>query len=123
MKISFNNNVVIKIIIFGMIGIMGMLTINKGIFMHTHKIGENKYISHSHPYDKSNDSEPLKSHQHTTGEFLFFHNIEILFPLFFLILTITHYGSKGYLYFDSKKSDYIFIFALTNKGRAPPFFI
>jgi hypothetical protein len=120
MKMPFKNSIVIKSIIFLMIGVMGMLIINKGIFMHTHKIGDNQYIAHSHPYNKSNDSEPYKSHQHTKNEFLFFQNIEILFPLFFLGICLVLYRYKSFLCFG-RKTEQIFTFIQTKNGRAPPF--
>jgi len=119
MKRLTGNSVLINAMMIGMTGIMVMLAINRGVFMHTHKIGDNKYISHSHPYNKSNDPEPYKSHHHTKEEFLFFQNIEILFPFFFLVATLAPFSSKRYFYFEIK-SDYKFVFFQPNRGRAPP---
>ena len=106
-------------IIIGMIGVMGMVTLNKGIFMHTHKIGDNIYISHSHPYNKSDDSNPYKSHHHTKEEFLFFQNIEILFPFFFLAVSLIALSTKSYFVLDIR-TGFPFVFLDTNRGRAPP---
>jgi len=102
-----------------MIGLMGMLTINKVVFMHTHKIADHTCISHSHPYDKSDDTNPYKSHQHTEKEFLFFQNIEILFPFFFLTIILISFSTKSRSGFEYKK-EYKFEFIRTNRGRAPP---
>jgi hypothetical protein len=119
MKMIGKNSIITKTIIIGIIGIMGMIVINKGIFMHTHKIDENTYIIHSHPYNKSKDSEPYKTHHHTKAQFFFIQNIQNLFPLFFLTFTFSPFIKKTYSYFDTKSvsiSEFIFI----KKGRAPP---
>ena len=84
--------------------------------MHTHEIGDNKYISHSHPYNKSNDSEPYKSHHHTKEQILFLQNLEILFPLFSLVVVLTPFFLKGHFYLEIK-SDYKFVF-FQSKNRA-----
>jgi hypothetical protein len=119
MKMIGKNSIVINTIIIGMIGIMGMLVINKSVFMHTHKIDENTYVIHSHPYNKSKDSEPYKSHHHTKAEFLFIQNIQNLFPLFFLTVTFSLFTKKTYSYFETK-SVFISTFIFIKKGRAPP---
>jgi len=113
------NSILIKTIIIGMIVIMGMIVINKGIFMHTHKIAENTYITHSHPYNKSKDSKPYKTHNHTKAEFFFIQNIQNLFPLFFLTIAFSPFTKKTYSYFDTK-SACISTFIFIKKGRAPP---
>lgn len=102
-----------------MIGIVGMLIANQSIFIHTHKLADNSIVSHSHPYDKSNDSEPYKSHHHTNVELLFFQNLAILF--------LTVIVSLAFL-IPIKKAEYLLhtisIYSLSlynpNKGRAPP---
>jgi hypothetical protein len=98
---------------------MVLLIANKGIFMHTHKVDDNTYIMHSHPYNKESDSEPLKSHHHTKAEFIFLQNIEILFPLFFLTVAITPGLLKSYLItytIPEYEPSHLFV----RKGRAPP---
>jgi hypothetical protein len=113
------NSVIKRTVIIGMIGLMGMLTINKVVFMHTHKIADHTYISHSHPYNKSDDTNPYKSHHHTEEEFLFFQNIEILFPFFVLTIILISFSTKSRSGFEYKQ-EYIFEFIRTNRGRAPP---
>ncbi len=102
--------------------ITGMLVANKGIFMHAHKLEDGTVIFHSHPYNKSNDASPVKTHHHSKAEFCFFHNTEILFFLTFLAVTlfllpekrkfITHFHlifTPAYIHFK--------------KSRAPPVFL
>jgi len=119
MRMIFKNNITIKIIPFIMIGIMVMLIANKSIFMHSHKLVDGTVIFHSHPYDRSNDSNPDKTHQHTKTEFLFFQNIEILFSLFFLTGVFIPFAQKTYFYFHITSS-YDSACIIIHKGRAPP---
>lgn len=58
---------------------------------HFHVINNNLLVSHSHPFDKNHDSKsPLKSHPHTSVEFLIYSSLinfdGIIFLLFFLII-------------------------------------
>jgi len=66
------NNITIKSVAWLMIGIMGVLVANKAVFVHSHILNDGTIIEHAHPYNKSTDSTPYKSHHHTKAEFLFF---------------------------------------------------
>jgi len=102
-----------------MIGLTGLLIANKSVFMHTHLLADGTIITHSHPYDKSSDSEPFKSHHHTKVEFVFLQNLDILF--------LTVFFAYSFLWFINR-ANYSFplfiIYSLpffdSNKGRAPP---
>ena len=114
-------NITIKFTAFLMIGIIGMLIVNKSIFTHTHKLADGSVISHSHPYNKSNDSEPYKSHHHTNAELVFFQNLEILILIVFLTFALPTLVKKA------KYSFYIITRCtptciILHKGRAPPIF-
>jgi hypothetical protein len=119
MRMVIKNNITIKIITFVMIGIIGMLIVNKSIFTHSHKLADGTFVVHSHPYDRSNDSNPDKTHQHSKTEFLFFQNIEILFPLFFLTIAFNPFAHKTYFYFHITSS-HAFACIILHKSRAPP---
>jgi len=102
-----------------MIGILAMLIANKAVFTHTHKLSDGTLIEHAHPFDKSNDPGPYKSHHHTNTELLFFQNLEIFSLIVFLTFafftkvrkaTYTSFVQKGYI--ASCISFY--------QGRAPP---
>jgi hypothetical protein len=120
MGIIIKNSLLKKIITFGMICIIGMLIINDSVFMHTHKPSDGTIIIHSHPYDKSNDSKPYKTHHHTKAEFLFINHIEILFPILFLAISFSVYTQKSN--FSSHIiSDNDSVCIIIHKGRAPPY--
>jgi len=98
---------------------MGMLIVNKSIFTHTHKLADGTIMIHSHPYDRSNDSKPYKTHQHTKTEFLFFQNNEILFSLLFLTIAFNPFAQKTYFCFHIS-SNYASACIIIHKSRAPP---
>ncbi|MBN2521813.1 MAG: hypothetical protein JXB24_01000 [Bacteroidales bacterium] len=92
---------------------------NNTVYTHTHILADGRIITHAHPYNKTNDSEPFKSHQHNQTELLFFKNLEVLFPFIFLsvvLLIVT--GTKRYLIREFQLSTPACI--LIHKGRAPP---
>ena len=73
-----------KFFTFIMIGLMGMLIANRCIFTHTHILENGSIVFHAHPYDKTNDAKPYKTHHHTNAELLFLDLINLLFPVVFM---------------------------------------
>ncbi len=118
MKTAFRN-ITLKFITLLMIGVMGMFIVNKAIFLHLHKLNDGTVIVHAHPFDKSNDSKPYKSHHHSNAEFLFFQNIEILFLVAFLTFALlTIVKKEKFSSFIIKRQALSCI--ILHKGRAPP---
>ncbi|MCD6178561.1 MAG: hypothetical protein J7K39_01535 [Bacteroidales bacterium] len=108
-----------KIIIYFMIVIMGMLIENTAVFLHVHKLDDGTIIQHAHPYNKTNDSGPYKSHHHTNTAFLFFQNLGLLFLVAFLTYALIVFVKPvKYLYRIIPKN--ISAYIITYKGRAPP---
>jgi len=118
MKVTVKH-ITIKIVALLMIGLMGMLIVNSAIFLHVHKLDDGTIISHSHPYDKTNDSHPYKTHHHTKAELLFFHNLDILFPLVFLVLVLIAFTKKFPILSDLTITRQL-VYLDFHKGRAPP---
>ena len=116
---SFVRNIAIKSFTFLMIGVMGLLIANKGLFTHTHKLENGTLVTHAHPYDKKQDSEPYKKHPHTKYEFLFLESLSTLFLSIVLILSILLLVRKKVSFVDFEKI-YIRPFAFSYLGRAPP---
>lgn len=114
-------NITIKFITILMIWIIGMFIVNKAIFLHTHKLDNGTVISHAHPYDKSNDSKPYKSHHHTNAELLFFQNIEILFIIGLLTFALFALVEKTN-YSSNIITRHTLTCIILQKGRAPPIF-
>ena len=112
-------NIIIKSVTWLVIGMMGMLIANKAVFMHTHKLSDGTVIEHAHPYNKSSDSEPYKSHHHSKAELLFFQNLEILFLIVFLTFALLALVKKvKYIFYITTRHDLSCI--ILHKGRSPP---
>ncbi len=102
-----------------MIALIGLLITNKGIFTHSHKLENGSVVTHSHPYNKSNDTEPFKSHHHSTAEFLFFENLDLLFFSGFLIQAFLSVICKK-ISLSGEERLYFRLFPYSYPGRAPP---
>lgn len=107
------------LIAFLLIGVIGMLIYNQGVFLHTHKLNDGGVVIHAHPYNKSEDTAPFKSHHHTKAEWVFFHHIEILFLLFFVVFILFPLCCKSRLPVYSMHS-YRVLWIHYVRGRAPP---
>ena len=118
MKLTINNRPK-KLITLFMIGLMGMFIVNIIVFTHIHQLDDGTIVEHAHPYNKANDTAPLKTHHHSNAELFFFQNSNILFLVAFIALSATFYIKKEknnfYLIFEHSLS-YINL----HKGRAPP---
>ena len=92
---------------------------NNTFYLHTHVLAPGKVITHAHPYNKSNDSGPVQSHKHTWDQIITLENLEILFPVFFLLLTLISLNRKnnfvGYLLPETRTACVVL-----HKSRAPP---
>lgn len=67
--------------------LIGFLIANKAIFTHVHK--ENGVmIVHSHPFDKSADSNPIKKHNHTKAQLFITHHLKVIFTMVIIIAAI-----------------------------------
>jgi len=104
---------------FLMIGMMGLLIANKGLYIHTHKLEIGTTITHSHPYDKNQDSQPFKKHHHTKAELMFFENLNVLFLSVFLIISFISLVRKKIVFIDIEKI-YFTQLSFSYQGRAPP---
>ena len=112
-------NIAKKVTIGLLICIMGMLLINKALFTHSHIMADGTLICHSHPFDKSKESESGKPHHHTSLEFLLIHNTEVLFFMALVAITLHNLVRK----FDRVSflfSNYWSSYIIPQQGRAPP---
>ena len=116
---TFVKNITRKVAIICMIGIIGLLTINNVMFLHSHKLDNGNFVTHAHPYDKSNDSAPIKSHHHSKTELIFLENLQLLF-IFILILFIVLDVAKKKSHFVINRVFYTQGYEILYLGRAPP---
>ncbi len=102
-----------------MVGMIFILIANSGIFMHTHVLADGSIIVHSHPYDKSENSGSPQSHHHSSFEFIFLDNLNILFLTFLAVFIPGVFSGKtGYRF--QVVSSLLSPISNTNQGRAPP---
>lgn len=109
----------LRFITFLMIGMLAMLVANKAVFLHVHQLNDGTYVAHAHPYDKSADSEPVKTHHHSNAEFIFFKNFELFFPVLFIAFAFGLLVKTEHRSIEQTIS-YQTIYISQNKGRAPP---
>ena len=102
-----------------MICISGLLIINNVMFLHSHKLDNGNFVTHAHPYDKSNDSAPIKSHHHSKTELIFLENLQLLF-IFILISFIALDVAKKKSYVAIIRVFYTQDYEILHFGRAPP---
>jgi hypothetical protein len=92
---------------------------NNVFYLHTHVLAHGKVVTHAHPYNKHNDSEPVKSHKHTWDQIITLKNLELLFPVFFLLAFLLSIDRTecfaDYIPWDIQPASIII-----HKGRAPP---
>ena len=104
-----------------LIAVMGMLTLNQSANLHTHILNDGTIVTHAHPYQKANDTEPVTSHSHSMKEYTFIHQLNILFSVVFIALAILLFPichrNITERYFHKEKCDSRLIL-----GRAPPVF-
>lgn len=112
-------SIAIRLITFLMIGMIVMLIANKAVFLHVHKLSDGTTIVHAHPYNKSTDTEPIKTHHHSNAEFFFFKNLELLFPVLFIAFALGLLVKTEHRSFEQEIC-YHSVYISQNKGRAPP---
>ena len=61
-----------------------MMVANKIFYLHSHKLMDGTIVTHSHPYDKTGDNQPIKSHHHNSFEYALIQNLGILFFVVFI---------------------------------------
>ena len=92
---------------------------NKVIYLHTHVNNLGKIVTHSHPYNKSSDNQPVKSHHHSNAALAFLSQAEIS-----VILSHNQYVEPTDNCHDFLRPDLINVYApavtFGLSGRAPP---
>ena len=56
-----------------------MFVVNQTLFLHTHKLSDGTIITHAHPYNKTTEQTPYKTHHHTSVDFMMLHHLNLLF--------------------------------------------
>lgn len=115
-------NIKIKAIPLLLLATVGLICANKVFYKHTHVLADGRIVSHSHPYDKKEDSGPFKKHSHSDFEFIIYEKLKILFfvaSVILALLTLLNTECKP----RNSHSVYIRHLLFLRYGRAPPLFL
>lgn len=93
---------------------------NKVYYSHSHVLENGRVITHAHPYNKTSDATPYKSHHHSSEQFFFLDQPEILF-LFIAVGLFSIIAAAFYLYFK-RDIHYSSQVKIHLPGRSPPHF-
>lgn len=77
-----------KAVALFLVAVFAMLAFNQSAYIHSHKLVDGSVVSHAHPYNKTSDSEPIKSHHHTLADFLTLENLSLLFLTIILVISL-----------------------------------
>jgi len=83
----------IPIISLLLAGLFLFIALNKAFFCHTHIYG-NKIVTHSHPYNKSDDADPVKNHRHSDAFLIVISTIEALSFILLSGLILIHFSKS-----------------------------
>lgn len=108
-----------NLFIGALIIIVGLLTVNNSIYLHTHQLADGSIVTHAHPFDKTKDTAPIKSHHHTKPEFFFLQNLQLLFFILFIPLVLFS-NYKKVIQLITTNSIYYFVSSSRIRSRAPP---
>jgi len=108
-----------KSIICLSIAVISLLTVNNALFIHSHRLPDGSIVTHAHPFKKSSDTDPFKSHRHNQGEYMLIQLLKILlvFVGFLLVVFLIPFSHS---HISCERIIYgIFIVSHT-ESRAPP---
>jgi hypothetical protein len=109
----------IKLIAITLIVVVGIHSLNSYFYTHRHLLDDGTIITHAHPFNKSTDANPFKTHTHTTEELTFLATLIYFLPAVTLsVLGVCLIKSTGYLsHFKQPICQYSL---LAPSLRAPP---
>ncbi len=117
--IGASENILKRLTIGLIICVMGTLMVNKAIYTHVHVLPDGTVATHAHPFNKKSPSNEGKSHQHSNLELMIHQNLEVLFLLVFVAISLLCLTKK-----NVKKQILLFSLSSTSlpykPGRAPP---
>lgn len=102
-----------------MITVIFSITVNKVLFFHSHIDSYGRIVYHAHPYNKSGDQAPYKTHHHNNTELIISQSLYNLISSTSIILITAPY-IKIKQYFKLKERQYSSDFLSPSAGRSPP---
>jgi len=96
-----------------------MLIMNSTLFLHSHRLPDGRIVSHAHPFNKTEDSAPFKTHTHTSVEFFFFQHLELLFLSLGILFFCISLAREATIHVPDGFQHHLLVF-LPSRSRAPP---
>ena len=116
----FRNTYILKLFSFIGLSIILLNIANKSFYTHIHQTETGELVIHAHPFDQQDDNAPIKSHHHTTLEFLILSALDVFTfsAVLFLVLKITLViVSENYFFKTITRQTYYHF----SKNKSPPF--
>jgi hypothetical protein len=109
-----------KVLALLMIVVLGVMLAVNTTYYHAHKQADGTVVYHAHPYNKSEDSQPYKTHHHSKSEFWLLSHLDkifiaFLFAIGFLLVLKERFFPVYKIIFT--KPD----FSIYHHDRAPPY--
>lgn len=113
------NKISQKFIAISLIVIVGIHSLNSLFYTHRHKLADGTIITHAHPFSKSSDTTPFKSHEHSSDELTFLASLIYFIPSLTLVMACVSLISEHS--FDQQVEKIIGKLSFLNPQlRAPP---
>lgn len=119
MNLIFRQNSIKKAVAYLVLGVMGLLILNKAVYLHTHTLNDGTIVVHAHPFQATSDSNSGNPHQHTKCGFYFLDQLSFLYSQLpdNVVLSAAVYHTIS---FPEKRSFYFENYHACLKNRAPP---
>ncbi len=114
----FRNSFVIKFLSLLSLSILLLNIVNRSLYLHQLESGE--IVTHAHPFDQQEDDHPIKSHKHTSLEYLVFSAFNIFTTSIFLFTIVTFLAATSVKKYALKTLVKQFIFHY-KQNKSPPF--
>ena len=75
-----------QLIALSLIAVVGLHSLNSFFNTHSHKLADGTVVVHAHPYERSSDSSPFETHQHTATELVFLASLLHFIPSIAVLL-------------------------------------
>ena len=112
-------NILFKISFAILFSIIALLITNNALFLHSHYLIDGTVITHAHPFKKSADSGPYRSHNHTNAELILLENLQLLFYIVSIPFIASSFLKDSFV--DSSKRWLLpESLIIPHQGRAPP---
>ncbi|HPR61270.1 MAG TPA: hypothetical protein PLF35_10010 [Prolixibacteraceae bacterium] len=77
--INKTKNTVKQVFAFIFVGLVIFQLAGQSVFLHAHILPNGTVITHTHPFDKSSDQQPFKTHHHKHSDLIIIDQANVFF--------------------------------------------